>query len=353
MSVTDRIDRFSDIVQIVERLAHAHEDNIGEPAVLHTARPFLDLVARDHDLRHDLLRGQIADKLLRAGMTEGAIQRAAHLAGDTQCARLADIRNEDAFTFNAWLKLNQPFLRTVDGNLVIGHGRAVEMIGLAQLNTQVFCDVRHLHKVAAAHMMRPAANLFGAHASLLWRHAESFHFCFQRRQRHARQRFRGRGCVRAFGEIKLDFHAAPISEAQRKCTHQRSAGGCGRIPCAGSVAQAYEPGRQNTALFEGVAVLKAGILAIGIVARCAAAKEQPEELNDGPHGSEHRNEIQPKEQHDHPARITHVMEPADGKCDPGNDVDHHEQPICRRHNHAESIERIVFIKSALAKRVGE
>ena len=77
--VGDDVDGVGDVVQIVERLAHAHEDDVGQAAVFPGRRPFLEVVAGDLDLGHDLGGGQVADQLLRAGVAEGAVQGAADL----------------------------------------------------------------------------------------------------------------------------------------------------------------------------------------------------------------------------------------------------------------------------------
>ena len=84
VAVANRVDGGRHVVEIVERLAHAHEDDIGEAAVFGRGRPFAECVAGDHDLRGDLLRGEIAHEGLCAGMAEGAVERAADLGGHAE-----------------------------------------------------------------------------------------------------------------------------------------------------------------------------------------------------------------------------------------------------------------------------
>ena len=50
IAVTDRVDRFGDIVQIVERFAHAHENNIRQASVFFITRPAIQRVPRDQYL---------------------------------------------------------------------------------------------------------------------------------------------------------------------------------------------------------------------------------------------------------------------------------------------------------------
>jgi hypothetical protein len=77
-----------DVVEIVERLAHAHHDDVGDQTALgrhdrtlrrRRVRKVAKPVAGNQDLGEDLFRRQIADQLLRAGMAEGAGERAADL----------------------------------------------------------------------------------------------------------------------------------------------------------------------------------------------------------------------------------------------------------------------------------
>ena len=75
VAIGDDVDRVGDGVQIIERLAHAHEDDVGELAVAIVQRsvgggPFGQAVARDQDLGDDFSGGQVADQLLGAGMAE-------------------------------------------------------------------------------------------------------------------------------------------------------------------------------------------------------------------------------------------------------------------------------------------
>ena len=84
------IHRIAHVFKVVKRLAHAHQHHIGNaPAPLVRGAilgPFLKIIARHHHLRHDLASTQVAHQFLGAGMAKTAIQRAAHLRGNTQGA---------------------------------------------------------------------------------------------------------------------------------------------------------------------------------------------------------------------------------------------------------------------------
>ena len=80
--------------------------------------PVVEVVARQHNLADDLAWCQIAHQALRAGMTEGTIERAADLAGNAQRATVG-LRNVDAFDFmrpgvGLARQPQQPFSRAVD-----------------------------------------------------------------------------------------------------------------------------------------------------------------------------------------------------------------------------------------------
>ena len=89
-AVGDDVETVANGLEVVERLAHPHENDIGDGARFalrqqairrrreagKIAKPF----ARDDDLRNDFARRQIADKFLRARVAEPASQRAADLA---------------------------------------------------------------------------------------------------------------------------------------------------------------------------------------------------------------------------------------------------------------------------------
>ncbi|MCY1294668.1 hypothetical protein D9M70_439730 [compost metagenome] len=77
------------LFEIVERLAHAHHDDVGDLAAFGrndrtlrrvAFREVAEPVAGEQQLREDFLGGQVAHQLLRAGMTEGTGERAADLA---------------------------------------------------------------------------------------------------------------------------------------------------------------------------------------------------------------------------------------------------------------------------------
>src|SRR5262249_4379868 len=120
--------------EIVERLAHAHHDDVGDEALAAPTRtrgpePIAEAITRDHDLADDLSGREIAHEPLRAGVTERTRERAADLAGNAKRAAVG-VGDVDAFDLVRPLARNlagplagqpqQPFARAVDRDL-LGH----------------------------------------------------------------------------------------------------------------------------------------------------------------------------------------------------------------------------------------
>ncbi len=146
------------------------------------AGPIVETIARQHDLADDLGCRQIADEPLRAGVAEGAIERAADLARNAQRAAVG-FRNVDAFDFvrrAAMLarKPKQPFARAVDGNLFGRDFGALKRKALRQRRAQILRQGRHLVEALRAANVEPVPDLLRPHAALPLRHidcAERFH----------------------------------------------------------------------------------------------------------------------------------------------------------------------------------
>src|SRR5262245_9669787 len=98
-------ERVAHRLEIVERLAHAHHDDVGDealalrrqaiPARARGSQPITEAIARDHDLPDDLAGREVAHEPLRAGMAERAGERAADLARDAKRAAVG-LGNVDA-----------------------------------------------------------------------------------------------------------------------------------------------------------------------------------------------------------------------------------------------------------------
>ena len=146
IAIAEHTDCLAHMVKIIQRLAHAHEDDVG-----HDARTLArdqaigwrcqagiipQHVARHDQLRDNFLRSQVAHEALSAGMAEGAGQRAANLRRNAQRAAIA-FRDIDAFDLRALVfgvercKADQPFARAIGGHLLGHHFRAGKRIGIA------------------------------------------------------------------------------------------------------------------------------------------------------------------------------------------------------------------------------
>jgi hypothetical protein len=204
-------------VEIVKRLAHAHENEIGDEArrVLLRCRalgaghagPFAEAVARDHDLRDDLRSVQIAHQPLRAGVAERAIQRAADLRGNAERAAVAfgNVNRFDVvrlFSGRVGGKANEPLARAVGRYLFDHDFGAIEREHFAKLGAQSFRDIRHRVEVACAAEVNPVPELRDAHLALAFRHAGFA------------ERF---GELRAIQSCERAFHEHSFATRSRAC----------------------------------------------------------------------------------------------------------------------------------------
>ena len=75
------LQRLGDILIIIKRLTHAHDDDIGKMArrAILGAWPFTIGIARGDELANDFRRAQIAHQGLRAGVAKAAGKRATNL----------------------------------------------------------------------------------------------------------------------------------------------------------------------------------------------------------------------------------------------------------------------------------
>ena len=68
--------RVADALKIIKRLAHAHQNDVGQQAGFVSLcacagfGPFAEIVTSDHDLADNLSSSQVADEFLRTGVTE-------------------------------------------------------------------------------------------------------------------------------------------------------------------------------------------------------------------------------------------------------------------------------------------
>src|SRR3546814_1455600 len=92
------------VLVVVERLAHAHEHDVGDLAAFGRRSaivpgPLAEVVAGHHDLAHDLGRGEIAHQALGAGMAElagegAADRKSTRLNSSNYCAFLSRLMAE-------------------------------------------------------------------------------------------------------------------------------------------------------------------------------------------------------------------------------------------------------------------
>ena len=131
-----------------------------------TAGPFAEVVAGDLHLGDDLGGGEVAHQRLGAGVAEGAVERAAHLAGDAQGAGASDVGNEYRLGLDAGREADQPFDRAVEALLALDHLRPGQDEAIGQRGARLLGDVGHGREVGDAGMVDPAPDLSRTHAGI-------------------------------------------------------------------------------------------------------------------------------------------------------------------------------------------
>ena len=135
--------------------------------------PFAQVVARDLHLGDDLGGGQVAHQGLGAGMAEGAVERAAHLAGDAERAAIGfgDIDGLDLDAL-AWRPVRISHLRVPSAETCsLAISRPLQRAALGELVEQRTRDVAHRCEFADAAMIDPMPELPGAHPQFALGHA--------------------------------------------------------------------------------------------------------------------------------------------------------------------------------------
>ena len=157
--------RIAHIFKIIERLTHAHHHDVGQQPSLWLRRPFTQRIARQHDLPDNFRRSQIAHQLHRARMAKPAIERAAHLAGNTQRPAIR-IGDEHHFIILRIGGAQQPFARAIDGDLRLHHLRPADHKPLLQPRVLGLGNIGHLGKAGGPAIIDPMPDLLGAQLRL-------------------------------------------------------------------------------------------------------------------------------------------------------------------------------------------
>ena len=172
--VHHHLHRVADIVEIVQGFPHAHQHDVRDQPRFHLGhasdRPFAQIVARQHDLAHNLGRRQVAHQLLRAGVAEGTGQRAADLGRNAQ--RPAPLFGDiDRLHLMPAGNAHQIFARAVGADLAGNNLGQLNGKVPGQPRPEVLGQVGHLCKIAHPPIVQPLPDLAHAHLDLTLRRA--------------------------------------------------------------------------------------------------------------------------------------------------------------------------------------
>ena len=146
------------VVQVEERLAHSHHDDVGHRSLA------LQQPIGEPELPDDLGCGQVAVEALLAGRAERAVEHAARLARYTKRAA-ARLGNEHGLHRVRAVHLKQPLARAVRSGRVAHDGRRLHARHGDEPVAQRPREVAHFSEVALAALVHPLQDL--AHAKRL------------------------------------------------------------------------------------------------------------------------------------------------------------------------------------------
>ena len=180
--IHQHVDGIHDGIEIEERLAHAHEDDVGNATVVASGGQF---AVGSPDLTNDFRPRQVAAKALLSRGAKAAIQHAAHLRRYAQRAPAVapfGIGNQDRFNRSP-SRGRKPFRGAVVGTPAFVERRSADFRDFRQPSPQRLGDVRHAPEVVHAGVIYPLHHLPGAIRAFAEVGEERLHF----RQRHAQQ----------------------------------------------------------------------------------------------------------------------------------------------------------------------
>ena len=151
--------RGDDVIEVEQRLAHAHHHHVGELALM--VRHVAQVLRRHPHLADDLGGGKIAIETLRRGAAELAVQTAADLARHAQRAA-ALVGDEHGFDGVAAVHAEQPLVRAVGRRLLEQDLRRHHDGGGFELAAQALAEVRHFGKFGDVAVVDPLHHLVRA-----------------------------------------------------------------------------------------------------------------------------------------------------------------------------------------------
>ena len=162
--MAENANRLHDVVKIIERLAHSHEDDVADllPLLVFSQDPICSI-----NFAEDFCNREIALEALVPGCAEHTAHGAANLAGDAEgvalLAEIAAIAHEHTFDQRAVGQLHEIFFCAVLGNKALLQHRIDQLVAIQrQRLEQFFTDIVRLLKISDLLIVQPRKKLFGA-----------------------------------------------------------------------------------------------------------------------------------------------------------------------------------------------
>ena len=164
------------IFQIVQRLTHAHEDDIGDlgraDALFFRLGP--QKIIHGADLAHDLARGEITDKAHGGREAEGTVHGTSYLGGDAEGVAVR-FRDEDRFDHPPVIEGKAELDAAIIGALENGIIKAGDAGVFGQQLPEILGQISHLGKLGDAGAVEPGHELTTTKCGL----AKAHHvFCY-------------------------------------------------------------------------------------------------------------------------------------------------------------------------------
>ncbi|MNQ57557.1 hypothetical protein D3C85_717190 [compost metagenome] len=153
-----------DVVEVQQRLTHAHHHHVGDGTVDGCRDAAKGFVGNPH-LADDFGGGEVAVEALLAGGAETAIQGTACLGRNAQGAALA-LGNVNGLDAAAGRHAHHPLAGAVAGDVLADHFRTTDLSNSLELFAQGLADVRHGVEIIDAKVVNPFHYLTGTETLL-------------------------------------------------------------------------------------------------------------------------------------------------------------------------------------------
>ncbi|EJX04260.1 hypothetical protein EVA_07633 [gut metagenome] len=161
--VKEKFDRLDHVVQVLQRFAHPHQNNVGNNSIVRIRHSvsLTQFAFGPPKLAHNLRSGKIAVKALLACRAEQAPHRTTGLGRNTERAAVI-FRNKDRFNRVTVTDVKEPLSRPVRRLFFRQRLRRANFGEILEFRTKCLGQIRHLVEITFNMTMKPATKLRSA-----------------------------------------------------------------------------------------------------------------------------------------------------------------------------------------------